>query len=171
LLAIWEIINRELLRSFISVTSAKPEEEEMMVIRRSSAVWEGNLKQGRGRMRLASGAYEGPYSFLSRFEQGAGTNPEELIGAAHAGCFSMALANALSQKGYVPKSVNTTAAVTLDVVGGVSKITGIKLTTEVDARGLEDKLFQEIAADAKANCPVSVALSATPISLEATLIR
>ncbi len=142
-----------------------------MVVRQSSAVWEGNLKQGRGKMKLASGAYEGPYSFLSRFEQGTGTNPEELVAAAHAGCFSMAFANALSQKGYVPKSVNTTAAVTLDSVGGASKITGILLKTEVDVPGIEEKLFQEIAADAKANCPVSVALAATPITLEAKLRR
>ncbi len=142
-----------------------------MVVRESSAVWEGNLKQGRGKMRLASGAYEGPYSFLSRFEQGTGTNPEELIGAAHAGCFSMALANALSQKGYVPRKVNTTAAVTLDMVGGGFKITGIRLRTEVDVPGIEEKLFLETAENAKANCPVSVALAATPITLEAKLVR
>jgi lipoyl-dependent peroxiredoxin len=142
-----------------------------MVVRQSSAVWEGNLKQGRGKMKLASGAYEGPYSFLSRFEQGTGTNPEELVAAAHAGCFSMAFADALSQKGYVPKSVNTTAAVTLDTVGGGSKITGIQLKTEVDVPGIDEKLFLEIAADAKTNCPVSVALSSTPITLEAKLRR
>ena len=142
-----------------------------MVVRQSSAVWEGNLKQGRGRMKLASGAYEGPYTYLSRFEQGAGTNPEELIGAAHAGCFSMYFASSLSQKGYVPKSVNTTAAVTLDTVGGGPKITGIQLRTEVDVPGIDDKLFQEIAEYSKANCPVSVALAATPITLEAKLRR
>ena len=142
-----------------------------MRVRQSSAVWEGNLKQGRGKMKLGSGAYEGSYSFLSRFEQGAGTNPEELIAAAHAGCFSMAFANTLSQKGYVPKIVNTTADVTLDAVGGVSKITGIKLKTEADVPGIDEKLFLEIAENAKANCPVSMALAATPIVLEAKLRR
>jgi len=142
-----------------------------MLVRQSSAVWEGNLKQGRGKMKLASGAYEGPYSFLSRFDQGTGTNPEELIAAAHAGCFSMAFANALSQKGFVPKSVSTTAAVTMDMVGGGFKITGIHLQTEVDVPGIEEKLFLETAENAKSNCPVSVALAATPITLEARLRR
>ena len=142
-----------------------------MVSRESSAVWEGNLKQGRGRMRLASGAYEGPYTFLSRFEQGEGTNPEELIGAAHAGCFSMKFAGDLSQKGYVPRSIKTTAAVTLDIVAGAATITGIKLRTEVELPGIDDKLFQEIAESSKATCPVSKALAATPISLEAKLLR
>jgi len=142
-----------------------------MVSRQSSAVWEGNLKQGRGKMKLASGAYEGPYTFLSRFEQGQGTNPEELIGAAHAGCFSMKFAGDLSQKGYVPKSIKTTAAVTLDIVAGAAQITGIKLQTEVDLPGIDEKLFLEIAENAKATCPVSKALAATPITLEAKLLR
>ncbi|OGD18781.1 MAG: peroxiredoxin [Candidatus Aminicenantes bacterium RBG_16_63_16] len=142
-----------------------------MVVRQSSAVWEGNLKQGRGKVKLASGAYEGPYTFLSRFEQGAGTNPEELIAAAHAGCFSMKFAGDLSQKGYVPKSVKTTAAVTLDIVNGAATITGIRLATEVDLPGIDEKLFLEIAESSKANCPVSKALAATPITLEAKLVR
>lgn len=142
-----------------------------MVSRESAAVWEGNLKQGRGKMKLASGAYEGPYTYLSRFEQGQGTNPEELIGAAHAGCFSMAFASDLSKKGYVPKSVRTTATVSLDIVEGAAKITGIRLKTEVDVPGIEEALFLELAAGAKANCPVSKALAATPITLEAKLLR
>ena len=142
-----------------------------MVVRQSSAVWEGNLKQGRGKVKLASGAYEGPYTFLSRFEQGAGTNPEELIAAAHAGCFSMKFAGDLSQKGYVPNSVKTTAAVTLDIVNGAATITGIRLATEVDLPGIDEKLFLEIAESSKANCPVSKALAATPITLEAKLVR
>ena len=142
-----------------------------MVVRQSSAVWEGNLKQGRGKVKLASGAYEGPYTFLSRFEQGAGTNPEELIAAAHAGCFSMKFAGDLSQKGYVPKSIKTTAAVTLDIVSGAATITGIKLATEVDLPGIDEKLFLEIAESSKASCPVSKALAATPITLEAKLVR
>ncbi len=142
-----------------------------MVIRQSSAVWEGNLKQGRGKMKLASGAYEGPYTFLSRFEQGAGTNPEELIAAAHAGCFSMKFAGDLSQKGYVPKSIKTTAAVALDIVNGAATITGIRLATEVDLPGIDEKLFLEIAESSKASCPVSKALAATPITLEAKLVR
>jgi len=142
-----------------------------MVVRKVSAVWEGNLKQGRGTMKVGSGAYEGAYSFLSRFEQGAGTNPEELIAAAHAGCFSMALADGLSQKGYVPRTVNTTASVTMNVVGAGFKITGIKLETEVDVQVIDEKLFLEIAENAKVHCPVSVALAATPISLAARLRR
>jgi osmotically inducible protein OsmC len=140
-----------------------------MVVRESSAVWEGNLKQGRGKMKVGSGAFEGSYSFLSRYEQGAGTNPEELIAAAHAGCFSMALAHGLSQKGYVPKIVSTRARVTLDAVGSGFKITEIKLKTEVDVPVIDEKSFLEIAENAKVNCPVSVALAATPITLEAKL--
>jgi osmotically inducible protein OsmC len=142
-----------------------------MIVRQSTAVWEGNLKQGRGKMRLGSGAFEGAFSFPSRFEQGAGTNPEELIGAAHAGCFSMELAHELSQKGYVPKMVTTTASVTLDAVSGRFRITGIKLTTEADVPVIEEKLFLETAENARANCIVYAALAATPITLEAKLRR
>jgi osmotically inducible protein OsmC len=142
-----------------------------MIIRQSSAVWEGDLKQGRGRVKLGSGAFEGPYSFLSRFEQGSGTNPEELIGAAHAGCFSMALAAALSGEGHPPKRISTTARVGLDKVGAGFKIMEIKLLTEADVPGIDEKAFLEQAEKAKASCPVSVALAATPITLEAKLLR
>src|SRR5438067_6915123 len=98
-----------------------------MATRTGSAIWEGTLKEGKGRMKLGSGAYEGPYSFSSRFENGAGTNPEELIGAAEAGCFSMALSANLSKAGYPPKRINTNAKVSLGQVGGGFKITSIDL--------------------------------------------
>ncbi|MEW5900550.1 MAG: OsmC family protein [Acidobacteriota bacterium] len=140
-----------------------------MIVRKSSAVWEGSLKDGRGRMKVGSGAYEGPYSFASRFEQGPGTNPEELIGAAHAGCFSMALAAALAQAGKIPKRIQTEAEVSLDRVGEGFRITSVILNTEVDVTGIEEKDFQELAEKAKANCPVSQALAGTKIFLRAKL--
>jgi osmotically inducible protein OsmC len=142
-----------------------------MIVRESSAVWEGDFKQGRGRMKLGSGAFEGPYSFLSRFEQGTGTNPEELIGAAHAGCFSMALAGILSREGHPPKRISTTARVGLDKVGAGFKITEIKLITEADVPGISEKAFLAQAEAAKATCPVSMALAGTTITLEAKLLR
>src|SRR5215472_18389697 len=98
-----------------------------MATRTGSAVWEGTLKDGRGTMKLGSGAYEGPFSFASRFENGTGTNPEELIGAAEAGCFSMALSNGLGKAGHNPKRISTTAKVNLEMVGGGPKITSIEL--------------------------------------------
>lgn len=115
-------------------------------------------------MNVGAGAYTGPYTFASRFENGDGTNPEELIGAAHAGCFSMALANVLDQAGFTPNSVDTTAEVTL----GDEGITGIKLITEVDASDIDAETLQKHAEEAKEKCPVSQALAA-PISLEASL--
>src|SRR5438093_7977893 len=116
-----------------------------MATRTGSAVWEGTLKQGKGTMRLGSGAFEGPYSFSSRFESGKGTNPEELIGAAHAGCFSMALSAGLSRAGKTPKRVHTTASVKLDKVGEGFEITGIDLLCEADVPGIDDAAFQEQA--------------------------
>lgn len=142
-----------------------------MVIRQSSAVWEGNLRQGKGKMKVGSSAFEGPYSFASRFEQGAGTNPEELLGAAHAGCFSMALAAGLSQNGYPPNRISTVARVRLDKVGAGFKIVGIELKTEGEVPGIDEKTFLGQAEIAKANCPVSVALACTEIKLEAKLLR
>ena len=139
-----------------------------MVVRQSSAVWEGNLKQGRGKMKLASGAYEGPYSFLSRFEQGTGTNPEELVAAAHAGCFSMALSGALTAAGFSPKRIATKAIVHLDAG---PKITLIELETEADVPNLGADAFREIAEGAKKNCPVSKALTGTEIRLKAKLVN
>lgn len=138
-----------------------------MPVRRSKAVWQGTLKEGSGRMRLASGLYEGPYTFSSRFEEAAGTNPEELIGAAHAGCFSMFLAALLSERGFTPGTINTTAAVHL---GAGPTIVKIELDCEATVPGVDDGEFQALAAQAKATCPVSKALAAVPeIVLEARL--
>jgi lipoyl-dependent peroxiredoxin len=120
-------------------------------------------------MRLGSGAFEGSYSFKSRMENGAGTNPEELIGAAHAGCFSMAFANALSQAGHKPQEIRTTASVHFDKTDQGFGITRIDLATEGNVPGVDDATFKRIAEDAKQNCPVSKALAATPITLSATL--
>ena len=140
-----------------------------MATRTGSAIWEGTLKEGKGRMKLGSGAYEGPYSFSSRFENGAGTNPEELIGAAEAGCFSMALAANLSKMGHPPKRIDTTAKVNLGMVGGGPKITSIELDVEAEVPGVEAAKFQQQAEETKKTCPVSVALAGTEIKLNARL--
>ena len=138
-----------------------------MPIRTSSAEWKGTLKEGAGTMRLASGAYEGPFTFASRFESGKGTNPEELIGAAHAGCFSMFLAALLTEAGFPPKSVRTTAAVHLDAGPTIAKI---ELTTEAVVPGIDAKAFQGHAEAAKKGCPVSKALAGPQVTLTATLL-
>ena len=140
-----------------------------MVTRAGSAVWEGTLREGKGAVKLGSGAYEGPYSFASRFESGSGTNPEELIGAAHAGCFSMALSAGLTKAGFSPKRIATTAKVHLENVGGSFKITSIELETEAEIPGIEEQTFLEQAETAKKNCPVSQALAGTEIKLHARL--
>jgi lipoyl-dependent peroxiredoxin len=140
-----------------------------MPTRSSSAEWSGNLARGKGTMSLGSGAFEGSYSFASRFESGEGTNPEELIAAAHAGCFSMALANVLSQAGHEPDSVETTAKVHLDKGDDGFSITRSDLTTEVKVDGLDDTEFQKHADEAKRTCPVSRALGAIEVGLEAKL--
>jgi lipoyl-dependent peroxiredoxin len=140
-----------------------------MPTRSSSAQWSGNLARGNGTMSLGSGAFEGSYSFASRFESGDGTNPEELIAAAHAGCFSMALAAALSADDHVPDSVNTTAEVTIETVEGNPTITRSELTTEVKVDGLDDGEFQTYAEGARSGCAVSRALGGVEISLDAKL--
>jgi osmotically inducible protein OsmC len=140
-----------------------------MPTRSSSAQWSGNLARGNGTMSLGSGAFEGSYSFASRFESGDGTNPEELIAAAHAGCFSMALAAALSADDHVPDSVNTTAEVTIETVEGNPTITRSELTTEVKVDGLDDGEFQTYAEGARSGCAVSRALGGVKISLDAKL--
>lgn len=137
--------------------------------RKSHAVWEGNLRDGKGSLELGSGAFKGSYSFASRFEDGTGTNPEELIGAAHAGCFSMALAHALAEAGYTPKKVDTNARVQLEKVEDGFKITGIHLQTQATVPDIDGAKFAEFAEDAKHNCPVSRALTGVNISLEAQL--
>jgi lipoyl-dependent peroxiredoxin len=141
-----------------------------MAKRTASAVWEGTLKDGRGKVKLGSGAFEGQYSFASRFEEGTGTNPEELIGAAHAGCFSMALAAGLTRAGLKPTRISTNAAVSLEKVGEGFKITTIQLDTEAEVSGLDESAFLEHAETAKKNCPVSQALAGTNIKLNARLV-
>jgi len=121
-------------------------------------------------MDTGSGAFSGPYSFSSRFEEGEGTNPEELIGAAHAGCFSMALADGLAQGGHVATRIDTTAKVKIEPVEGGFAITGIELICEAHVPGISDAEFQEAAAATKTGCPVSKALSAVPITLDAKLV-
>lgn len=137
--------------------------------RTGNAVWEGSLREGKGRLALGSGAYEGQYSFSSRFEEGAGTNPEELIAAAHAGCFSMALSGALGRAGFNPTSISTTATVKLAQGEGGFHISRIILDTEATVPGIDDATFQQQANAAKENCPVSQALKAVEIELKAKL--
>jgi osmotically inducible protein OsmC len=137
--------------------------------RTATARWEGGLQQGKGTMRLGSGAFEGQYSFSSRFEEGTGTNPEELIGAAHAGCFSMALSAGLERAGHAPNAVDTTALVHLERAESGFRISRIDLTTTADVPGIDDAGFQEQAETAKANCPVSQALAGVDIRLDARL--
>src|SRR3989440_9709450 len=139
-----------------------------MATRDGTAEWRGDLQSGSGTVSVASGLFErGSYSFASRFEEGKGTNPEELIAAAHAGCFSMALANVLSQAGHEPDSVETTARVHLDSDDGGFSITRSELSTEVKVDGLDEGEFQKYAGEAKDSCPVSRALGAIEIGLEA----
>jgi lipoyl-dependent peroxiredoxin len=123
------------------------------------ARWDGSLQEGQGVLRVASGAYEGPYSFQSRFEEGDGTNPEELIAGAHAGCFSMNLSGTLGAAGYEPESVETTATVHLDRSAAGFSITRIELDTRVRVAGVGDDEFQELAREAERTCPVSRALA------------
>jgi osmotically inducible protein OsmC len=137
--------------------------------RTAEARWNGGLMKGNGTMRLGSGAYEGKYSFGSRFEEAPGTNPEELIGAAHAGCFSMALSGALGKEGHDPQSVETRAVVKLEKQEAGFAITGIQLTTHAVVPGIAAEEFLRIAESAKENCPVSRALASVPIALTATV--
>ncbi len=129
-----------------------------MPLRKSSAVWKGTLRQGAGTMDIGQGAWQGAFSFGSRFGQEPGTNPEELIGAAHAGCFSMALAGLIDQAGFDPVEIRTTAEVTILKGDAGFRITNIELVTEADVPGIDDDTFQRLAEMAKANCPVSVAI-------------
>ena len=136
--------------------------------RKGSAKWTGGLKDGRGSLSLGSGAFEGSYTFGSRFEEAGGTNPEELIGAAHAACFSMALAAALGKAGFEPRRVSTTARVDLEMKDG-PRIATITLDTEADVPGIDAEEFRKQAEGAKENCPVSRALAGVDIRLEARL--
>jgi osmotically inducible protein OsmC len=141
-----------------------------MPVRTAEAQWEGPLQGGKGVMRLGGGAFEGPYSFASRFEDGTGTNPEELIAGAHAGCFSMALSGALGRAGHDPTRVHTTADVHLEKQEAGFRITRIDLHTEAEVPGIDPQKFQEVAQTAKATCPVSVVLAGAEITLEAKLV-
>lgn len=141
-----------------------------MPTRKAEAIWEGGLKDGRGTMKMESGAYEGKYSFGSRFQEDPGTNPEELIAAAHAGCFSMALSAGLGRAGFSPEKIHTKAKAHLEKVGEGFKITRIELVTEASVPGIDAATFQEHAQGAKKNCPVSQALAGVEIHLAATLL-
>src|ERR1700739_3783582 len=129
-----------------------------MATRTGSAVWEGTLKQGKGTMKLGSGAFEGPYSFSSRFEEAKGTNPEELIGAAEAGCYSMALSANLEKAGFQPKRISTNARVNVDQGDSGCRVVSIELDTEAEVGGIDDAKFQEQAELTKKTCPISQAL-------------
>ena len=139
-----------------------------MPARKAEAEWNGDLRSGSGRVKF--GTFDAPYSFASRFENGSGTNPEELIAAAHAGCFSMALSNGLAKAGHTPTRVHTVASVTLGKVGEGFEITSIELTCDAKVPGIDDATFQQQANTAKENCPVSKALRATKITLHAKLV-
>ena len=139
-----------------------------MITRKSSAKWAGELKTGTGHVRLGSGAFEGKYSFGTRFEGAPGTNPEELLAAAHAGCYSMALNLGISQAGFAAEYVDTTAEVQMDKVGAGMAIVNVKLTTKAKVPGLSKEKFAELAEGMKVNCIISKALS-VPMTLDATL--
>ncbi len=141
-----------------------------MPTRKAEAHWEGSLVKGSGSMRLGSGAFEGPFSFGTRFEDTPGTNPEELIGAAHAGCYSMAFSALLGDAGFTPERIDTSAEVTVDKVEGGFAITAIQLTMKARIPGIDPAKFAEIAGQAKEGCPVSKALAGTRIELNATLL-
>jgi lipoyl-dependent peroxiredoxin len=142
-----------------------------MPLRTAEAEWKGTITEGVGSIKLGSGAFEGAYSFVSRFSEDgkAGTNPEELLGAAHAGCFTMATDGVLTRAGFVPTSLHTTAKVRLDKVGEGFSITRIDLEIEADIPNISNDDFQKFALEAKQNCPLSKALTGTEIHLTATL--
>ena len=141
-----------------------------MPARKGSAEWKGGLKGGTGSLTVGDGVFEGSYSFGSRFEEGRGTNPEELIAAAHAACFSMALAAGLEKAGHTPRRVATTARVDLAVGEGGARISTVTLDTEAEVPGIDEATFQEQAEQAKKTCPVSKALAGVDIELDARLV-
>jgi osmotically inducible protein OsmC len=144
----------------------------MAVTRHATGTWQGDLPSGKGSISAPSGVLNNTaYSFKTRFENEKGTNPEELVAAAHAGCFSMALSHILASAGHKPTQVQTNADVTLDKVGEGFKITKILLTTTATVPGIDDAKFQELANKAKTGCPISQALAATPIEMKATLTK
>lgn len=140
-----------------------------MTVRHSEGIWEGNLKEGNGKMRIGQNGFEVDFSFPSRFESGAGTNPEELLGAAHAGCFSMALSLFLGEAGFAPRRIQTRAAVHLNKSTDGFSISNIDLDTTAVVPGIDEQEFQKQARAAKENCPVSKALAGVEITLDAKL--
>jgi osmotically inducible protein OsmC len=141
-----------------------------MAIRKADAVWQGSLQDGKGKMRFGGGAFEGNFSFQSRFEEGPGTNPEELIGAAQAGCFSMALSADLGRAGFKPRRVQTKAQVYLEKVEGQFTITRIHLDTEADVPEIDEQTFLKTAEGTRKGCPVARALTGVEITLNAKLV-
>jgi osmotically inducible protein OsmC len=142
-----------------------------MLIRKAEAHWTGNLNQGSGRIAVGSGAVDVPYSLKSRLEDGqSATNPEELLGAAHAGCFTMALAAQLSGAGFAPAHLHTGANISFEKIGAAFAITRIELVTSAEVPGIDDATFQKLVTTAKENCPVSKALAAVEIRAKATLV-
>ena len=139
-----------------------------MGVRKAQAEWKGDVKDGSGRMSIG-GRFEQPFTFSSRFEEGAGSNPEELLAAAHAGCYSMALSHGLAMAGHTPTRVSTTAEVSLAAVANLPTITTIALVCEAEVPGIDEAKFQEIAEATKSGCPVSRALAGPEITLQATL--
>ena len=140
-----------------------------MPSRTSDAEWHGTLREGRGHMRFGGGAYDGAFTWKSRFSDGGGTNPEELLAAAHAGCFSMALSGDLVKAGFKPNDIRTTAEVHIEQVDGPWTITLIELTCGADVPGIDEATFQKVASGTKDGCPVSRALASVKITLDATL--
>jgi osmotically inducible protein OsmC len=141
-----------------------------MSTRTAQAVWNGNLKEGNGTMAFGGGAFNGQYSFNSRFAEGEGTNPEELIAAAHAGCFSMALSGDLEKAGFDPQHIETTANVDLETVDGKPTVTRIRLQSEATVADIDAARFAEIAEGTKQNCPISrLLMPGTEITLDARL--
>jgi len=139
-----------------------------MAVRTSEATWLGTLREGNGTMRIGKGAYDGPFTYASRFESGEGTNPEELIGAAHAGCFSMFLSALLTKAGFPPQRIHTTATVHLTDGPTISLI---ELNCEAEVPNIDEKMFLEQAEAAKKGCPVSKALASVDIKLNTKLIH
>jgi lipoyl-dependent peroxiredoxin len=139
--------------------------------RSASAVWHGSLKEGTGKISTQSGTLKDTqYSFKARFADGVGTNPEELIAAAHAGCFTMALSAEITKAGLTPDTIETSAVLTLDLTGEKPTITKIHLTTKAKIPGIDKAKFDELAHNAEVGCPVSRVLKAAEITLDATLL-
>jgi lipoyl-dependent peroxiredoxin len=140
-----------------------------MPTRKAHARWKGSLKEGEGEIDFGNGMFKGPYSFASRFEERAGTNPEELLGAAHAGCFAMALSLVLGEAGFTPEYVDATAHITVRPQDGGFKIIKSHIVCEASVPGIDQTTFVQRAEGAKAGCPVSQALAGVEITLEAKL--